>query len=205
MSKTAWAVVVIVTATVASAQVQKRLDFSVSAAGVFNKTVSSSSANVSDSPTNSLAYSGSVRYHLTPKHAFEGTIGRTSNSQNFTVSPDTFRVTTTVTEYTIDYVFSPISTKRWQPFLLGGAGGLRFNPESVTIDTFPTSVGATTQTSLAFLYGLGTDYHVWRVLSVRLQYRGLIFKEPDFKVPALFFTGARGHMAEPSIGIVLRF
>lgn len=204
MWKTGWAVALIVWASGAWAQ-QKGLDFSVSAAGVFNKTVTSNNGNISNSPTNSLAYIGSVRFHLTPKHAFEGTIGRTNNSQRFSVPPDTFRITTTVTEYTLAYVFSPISTQRWHPFFLGGAGGLHFSPGNVTIDTFPSSIGTATQTSLAFLYGLGTDYHVWRLVSVRLQYRGLIFKEPDFKVPSLFFTGARGHMAEPSAGIVLKF
>jgi hypothetical protein len=38
-----------------------------------------------------------------------------------------------------------------------------------------------------------------------LQYRGLLYKAPDFRVPSLLFTGAKGHMAEPSAGIVLKF
>ena len=205
MSKTGWAVLLIAMAPLAAAQELKRFDLSVSAGGVFNKTVSSSNGNVSDSPTNSLAYFGSFRYHVAPKHAFEVSIGRSSNSQLFSIPPNTYRIATSVTQYTGAYVFSPFSTERWQPFLLAGAGGLHFYPGNVTIDTFPTSVGTVTQTSLAFLYGLGTDYHAWRLLSVRLQYRGFIFKEPDFKVPALFFTGARAHMAEPSVGIVFKF
>jgi opacity protein-like surface antigen len=205
MGKTGWAVLLITAASIASAQDQPRFDLSVGAAGVFNKTVSSSSGNIKDSPTNSLAYIGSFRYHVTHKHAFEFSVGRTSNSQNFSVSPNVYRISTSVTQFTGAYVFSPFSTAKWQPFLLAGAGGLHFYPGNVTIDTFPTSVGTATQTSLAFLYGFGTDYHVWRVVAVRLQYRGFIFKEPDFKVPALFFTGARTHIAEPSLGIVLKF
>jgi hypothetical protein len=31
-----------------------------------------------------------------------------------------------------------------------------------------------------------------------------VYKAPDFKVQNLF-TGARGHMAEPSVGIVVKF
>jgi hypothetical protein len=43
------------------------------------------------------------------------------------------------------------------------------------------------------------------MLALRLQYRGLLYKVPDFHVPSLFFTGAKGHMAEPSVGIVVKF
>jgi hypothetical protein len=41
-------------------------------------------------------------------------------------------------------------------------------------------------------------------VALRLQYRGLIYKAPDFNVQNLF-TGAKGHMAEPSVGIVVKF
>ncbi len=41
-------------------------------------------------------------------------------------------------------------------------------------------------------------------LALRLQYRGLVYKAPSFNVQNLF-TGARGHMAEPSVGIVVKF
>ena len=41
-------------------------------------------------------------------------------------------------------------------------------------------------------------------LALRLQYRGLLYKAPDFKVQNLF-TGDQGHLAEPSAGIVIKF
>ena len=64
--------------------------------------------------------------------------------------------------------------------------------------------GAYRQTSLAFLYGGGADYRLWRRLWVRAQYRGLIFRAPDFGVSDLFIS-AKGHMAEPSLGLVVKF
>jgi outer membrane immunogenic protein len=198
------ALTVLALACIASAQEQNRFDFSISGAGVFSKTASSSSGNVSNTPTKSVAFIGTFRFHLAPRHAVEVSLGHTRNSQIFSVPPDSFRVISAITEYTGAYVFSPFSSRRFKPFLLAGGGGLRFSPGNTYIDTFPSSFGAASQTSLAFLYGGGVDYTVWRRLAARLQYRGLLYKEPDFHVPSLF-TGAKGHMAEPSVGIVLKF
>src|SRR5579864_2297140 len=190
---------------IASAQEQNRFDFSVNGAGVFSKTASSSSGNITDKPTKSVAFIGTFRFHFAAKHAVEVNLGHTRNSQIFSIPPDAFRVISAITEYTGAYVFSPFSSRKFQPFLLAGGGALRFSPGNTYIDTFPASFGAGSQTSLAFLYGGGMDYPVWRILAVRLQYRGLLYKEPDFRVPSLLFTGAKGHMAEPSVGIVLKF
>ena len=85
------------------------------------------------------------------------------------------------------------------------AVGSRAQPLFFLGDLMSSSFGAARQTSLAFTYGAGLDYPLWRILAVRLQYRGLIYKQPDFQLPTLFFTGAKGHMAEPSLGIVIRF
>ena len=78
-----------------------------------------------------------------------------------------------------------------------------------------TTIPASRQTKPAFLYGgesIGESSpacpsfadHVSSHLALRLQYRGLLYKAPDFKVQNLF-TGDRGHMAEPTIGVVVRF
>jgi opacity protein-like surface antigen len=188
----------------AVAQGLERVEVSLNAAGVFSKTVKSTNGVVTDTPTKSLAVFGSVQYRFAPMHSLELTIGHTNNSQVFLVSPDTYRMAGSITEYSGAYVFNPFSTKRWEPFLLGGLGGLRFSPGNTYFDGLQEPFGATQQTSLAFVYGGGADYRVWRSLSVRLQYRGFLYKAPDFKVQPLF-TGARGHMAEPSIGIAMKF
>lgn len=204
MPKQSLGVFILLLTSMASAQAH-RFDFAITGGGVFSKTTSSSSGNVRDKPTKSVAYTGTFRYHFAAKHAIEINIGHTSNSQIFLVSPESFRVVTGITEYTGDYVFTPFPAGRLQPFLLAGAGALRFSPGNTYIDTFPASFGAAQQTSLAFVYGAGADYHLWRIFGFRLQYRGLIYKQPDFQVPTLFFTGAKGHMAEPAAGIVVRF
>jgi len=191
-------------ASAARAQDLQRIELSVNAAGVFSKTTKSTNGVVTNTPTNSLAIWGSVRYHFTPMHSLELSIGHTNNSQVFDVPPNSFRIATSITEYSGAYVFSPFATKKWEPFLLGGVGGLRFSPGNTYIDGFQAAFGAVQQTSLAFLYGGGADYHLWRQLKLRLEYRGFLYKSPDFNIESLF-TGARGHIAEPSIGLAARF
>jgi hypothetical protein len=194
---------VILIATAAHAQVG--LDVSVSGAAVFSRTTNAASSSISDTPTKSGDVFGTVRYHFKPHQAAEINLGHTSNSQIFTVPPDTYRVTTGIFEYTAAYVFTPFNGKKWEPFLMAGGGGLKFGAGNTYIDTNPVALGARSSNSLAFLYGAGTDYRVFTHLALRLQYRGLIFKNPDFGLPSRFYTGAKGHMAEPAIGIVLKF
>ncbi len=188
----------------APAQDAGRFDLSVGVAGVFSKSSTSRDAGVTLKPTNSGAILGTFRFRFNRMHALEANFGRTMNSQTFSIAPNTFRVPATVTEYSGAYVFSPFQAGRTEPFLFGGAGALRFNPGTTYIDGFQAAFGAAQQTSLAFLYGGGADYRLWRVFALRLQYRGLIYKAPDFHVQSLF-TGAKGHMAEPSVGLVLKF
>jgi len=181
-----------------------RIELSLQAGGVFSKTTKSTNGVVTNVPTNSLAILGSVQYHFTPMHSVELSIGHTDNSQVFDLPPDSYRIRTAITEYSGAYVFRPFATKKWEPFLLGGVGGLRFTPGNTYIDGFQASLGAVAETSLAFLYGGGADYHLWRRLKLRLQYRGFFYKNPDFNVGRLF-TGARGHIAEPSLGLAFNF
>jgi opacity protein-like surface antigen len=199
------AVAVVLGIAATAVYAQAGLDVSVSGAGVFSKTTNSATTTISDSPTKSLAEFGTVRYHLNKHHAVEFNIGHTSNSQIFTVSPDTYRVTTGITEFTGAYVFTPFRSKRLQPFLLAGGGGLKFSVDKTYIDSLQISLGAKPRTPLALLYGIGTDYTVWSHLGIRVQYRGLIYKNPDYGVPSRFYTGAWGHMAEPAAGIVVKF
>jgi opacity protein-like surface antigen len=193
----------LIAATAANAQIG--IDVSVSGAGVFTKTTTSSSSTITDTPTKSVAIFGSVRYHFNQHHGVELNLGHTSNSQIFTVAPDTYRVMTGIGEYTAAYVLTPFGGEKWQPFVLAGGGALRFRVGNTYIDTLQTSLGATSQTSVAFLYGVGTDYRILPHVAVRLQYRGLIYRNPDFGVPNRFYTGAQSHMAEPAVGIVVKF
>jgi len=199
------AVAVILTIAATAADAQKGIDLAISGAGVFSKTTSSASGGVTNTPTKSVAVLGSVRYHFAKHHAVELNLGHTSNSQIFSVPPDSYRVATGIGEYSLAYVFTPVQSQRFQPFLLAGGGALKFGVGNTYIDNIQQFLGANSRTSLAFLYGAGTDYHLLKFMALRLQYRGLIYRSPDYGVPGRFYTGARGHLAEPAVGIVVKF
>jgi outer membrane immunogenic protein len=188
----------------AAAQDVEHFNAAVGWSGVFSKSSSSYNGGVTLKPSTSGAVLGAFRFRFNQKHALELNIGRTSNSQRYFVTPDMFRVNADITEYSGAYVFSPFATEKLEPFLLAGGGALRFSPGSTYIDGFSGFFGASRQTSLAVLYGGGADYRLWKAIYLRLQYRGLVYKAPNFHVQALV-TGAKGHMAEPSVGIAIKF
>jgi outer membrane immunogenic protein len=206
MKRAALAVAAVILASgIALAQADNRFEFTLSGAGVFSKTVRSKDSAVTVKPTTSGAVFGTFRYHFNHLHAVEANVGHTSNSQIFALPPDAYRITTSITEFSGDYVFTPFARDKWTPFLFAGVGGLKFTVGNTYIDTFQTLLGASNQTALGFLYGGGVDHRLYRVLWLRLQYRGLLYKQPDFGRPNLFFTGARGHLAEPSVGLTVKF
>jgi opacity protein-like surface antigen len=152
-------------------------------------------------PVNVLA---TFRIRFNAKNSVALNYARAKNSQKYDASPFDFRVLSTVNEFTAAYVFSPFQGKKVEPFVLGGAGVLVFSPTLSFVNGVETQIGAVRQTRVAYLYGVGADYHFYWRLALRLQYRGLFYPAPDFKVSSLF-TGAKGHLAEPSVGIVFRF
>jgi opacity protein-like surface antigen len=195
---------VIVLTCVAGAQEVERFNFAFSGAGVFSKSSTSPDGSLTLKPTSSMAETGSFRWRLHHLHALEVNIGHTMNSQVYVLGSNDFRVATGITEFSGAYVFSPKKTAHWEPFLLGGAGALRFNPGNTYINGLLSPFSVAKKTEIGFLYGGGTDYILWKFLSVRLQYRGLIYKNPNFGQPNLA-THTKGHLAEPTAGIVVKF
>ncbi len=169
-------------------------------------------------PTNSGAILVTGRYRFTEHSSIEINYSHTSNSQMYFSAPLTYRIQGTIAEYSGAYVISFHQTPKAEPFVFAGAGALVFYPgyNFNTINGVQTFLPAAQQTQPAFLYGGGFDYRIFsslpfvrrssltKYLAIRLQYRGLVYKAPAFNVQNLF-TGARGHMAEPSVGIVVKF
>jgi hypothetical protein len=197
-----------------------RFDASVNGAPVFTKQ--SEANGITQYATVGANIFGSIGVRFKPKHSFVFDFGWAHNSQVYLTSED-FHVLTTITEYSGAYMYSPVRKGHFEPFVLAGIAGLHFSPRSTYV-FFPllpnnipnnvlANVGASTQTRPAFLYGLGVDYHIpsFPRVALRLQYRGFLYKQPDFNVSSStngalsFFTGTYGHMAEPSVGLVFRF
>jgi opacity protein-like surface antigen len=204
--------------SLALSQDDGHFDASFNGAAVFTKE--SDGNGIRQSATAGSNYFATFRYKFKPKHSLIFDYGRAKNSQVYQTGFD-FHVQTTITEYSAAYVYSPFQKGKFEPFALVGVGELRFNPGStwVVLPDFVNNVpnrvqinlNAVKQTELAVLYGAGVDYRLSRRFAVRMQYRGFLYSAPDFKVNATsggavsFFTGSKGHMAEPSIGLVVRF
>jgi opacity protein-like surface antigen len=194
-------------------------DVSISATGVFTKT--SSGDGVQQSATIGADYFGTFRIRFKPKHSLIFNYGRAANSQEYRTNFD-YHVVDRITEYSGAYVYNFFQRGKFQPFVLVGAGTLTFSPQSTWLvlpdfvvgvpNRVQINLNAAKQTTIAYLYGGGVDYRLpWR-FALRLQYRGLLYNDaPDFKVNPTagsavnFSTGSRGHMAEPSIGLVFKF
>jgi opacity protein-like surface antigen len=76
-----------------------------------------------------------------------------------------------------------------------------FDPTANSGGTVP---GAQRQAKAAFVYGGGADYDLTRHLSLRAEYRGFVYKRPDFGLSNLN-PDVTAHTAQPSAGIVIRF
>ena len=93
--------------------------------------------------------------------------GRSRNSQTYQ-SGDNFHVLNSISEVSGAYLFSPFPNGKFEPFFLAGGGALIFSPSSTWVvfpdlpnnvpDRVQVNLGASRQTELAFLYGLGVDY-----------------------------------------------
>ena len=87
------------------------------------------------------------------------------------------------------------------PYALAGVGALTFDP---TRNLGGIVTGADGQTKAAFVYGGGADINLTRRFAVRFEYRGLVYKRPDFGLASLE-SDATTHTAQPSAGFVIRF
>jgi opacity protein-like surface antigen len=179
-----------------------RVDVSVSGAAVFSKKTTGNGTTLT--PTQNAGVIASFALHTSSATALQINFGHSDNSQNYLSSGLHYRVKTTLTEFSGAFVVTPIRTDRYRAFVFGGAGGLVFNPNSALVEDTPQAIGGVRQTRVGILYGGGIDYGLITHLSLRLQYRGLIYSPPDFKVSG-FFTGGHGHLAEPAVGLVFTF
>jgi len=159
----------------------------------------------------------SYRYHFNRWLAADASYGRVRDTQRtITTTPSLLppifgpgpRVLTTtlpvqadVNETTAAAVVTIPSFGRLKPYALGGTGALTFVPTRALGAFTP---GAGTQSKAVFEYGGGVNYEFTRHFAARLEYRGFVYKSPDFSLITLR-TDATTHTAQPSAGVVFRF
>jgi opacity protein-like surface antigen len=130
----------------------------------------------------------------------EGNYGYTRNTQNYLGSFGQSAVEANTHEVTGSFVFHiPVKAAHVRPYALAGGGALIFDPT----DKFLVG-GVDRQTKGAFVYGGGFNFDVARNFGIRTEYRGLVYKTPDFKLNTLTLDKVT-HLAQPSVGFYFRF
>jgi outer membrane immunogenic protein len=143
----------------------------------------------------------SYRYSFNRWLAAEGVYGYDRNTQQYFAPAGFARVEANIHQATGGFVFRlPTPARfRFSPYVLAEGGALIFDP------TGNASVaGAQHQAIGVFAYGGGADFPLFRHVALRAEYRGLVYRAPDFGLSTLN-TNAMTHSAEPSAGIVFRF
>jgi opacity protein-like surface antigen len=143
------------------------------------------------------------RYHFNRWLSGEAVYGYGRNTQEFFSTAGFSRVQANVHQGTGGLVFNlPAPTRyRIHPYVLAEGGALVFDP---TGNPFGSVAGAQKQTVGVFAYGGGADFPLMRHVSLRAEYRGLVYNAPDFGLRELD-TNKITHTAQPSAGIVFRF
>src|SRR6266496_1489681 len=172
----------------ASAQ-EIRSEISLQGTGFFTKDTTGQGTTQRGTETGGFLLG--YRYHFNRWLAAETVYGYSRNTQQYFGTAGLSGVQSNIHQATGGFVISLPTPARFRlsPYLLAEGGAL---------------VGAQRQAVGVFSYGGGVDYPVVKHVSLRAEYRGLVYNAPDFGVSSLN-TDKITHTAQPSAGIVFRF
>ena len=154
-----------------------------------------SDLGLTSSPTNSGGVMAGYRFHLNRWLAVEGNYDYFRNSDKFSSSGSTTRISSNVHSVTGSAVVKLPVLRKFNPFVVAGGGAMVFDPRNVNVNR---------QTRGAFVYGGGADLPVMKHVAIRTEYRGFVYKIVDYNVNS-FKVDKVTHSAVPSAGIVLTF
>jgi len=177
---------------------ENRSEISIQGTGFFTKDTAGN--GVFERANETGGFLLGYRYNFNRWVAAEANYGYDRNTQFYFVGTPA-RVQSDIHQFTGAAVVKLPTFLRLQPYALAGAGALVFDPTGSSGGSF---AGATTETRATFVYGVGAQYALTRHLSLRAEYRGLVYKAPDFNL-AGFNTDSWTQIAQPSAGIVFRF
>jgi opacity protein-like surface antigen len=177
-------------------------------AATFTKSVAEASvfnANT-QATTNSVGVGADARYDFGRHSAINLAFTVNRSSEIFYNSNGGFGSLTRVQSNNIEiigtYLFRLPSNEHVKPYALFGGGVVRFSPNS----DYTTGGTPSADMKPAFAYGFGTDFPIKPRWAIRLQYRGLLRGDPNFKLASEpFGTSLKTHVAEPSIQLVYHF
>jgi len=186
--------------TITALAQESRNEISVQGTGFFTKD--SSGNGISRSTTQTGGFQVGYRYRINRYFSAEANYGFNRNTQRYFSVDGLSRVQADTHAVTGDVIINlPIRISKFNPYAIAGGGALIFHP---TGNAGGVVSGADNQSKGAFLYGAGTDYVLTRHISLRAEYRGYVYKDPDFGLQSLR-TASWTHTAQPSAGLVYRF
>src|ERR1700726_5056939 len=177
---------------------ENRSEVSIQGTGFFTKDTAGN--GVSERGNETGGFLLGYRYNFNRWLAAEANYGYDRNTQ-FYFGGTLARAQADIHQITGSAVVKLPSFARLEPYAIAGVGALVFDPTGNSGGSF---AGATLQTKAAFIYGVGAQYAFTRHISLRAEYRGYLYKAPDFGVAGLN-TDSWTQIAQPSAGIVFRF
>ena len=182
-----------------------RSEFSVQ--GNANIPKESDNIDIPHQATDSGGFMLGYRYRLKRWFAVQGDYGYTRDTQSYfdPIFGET-DIQTNLHQLTGEAVITAPAHNRVRPYGLAGIGGLFFRPANTLNNSFfgISNNTGNNQTKAAFVYGGGVDFDITRSLAFRAEYRGYLYKIPDFQIPGLASDNFT-HLAQPSVGLVWRF
>jgi opacity protein-like surface antigen len=182
----------------AYAQVEQPSQISIQGTGLITKSTDNNGSTYDTTKSGGflLGYS----YQFNSWAGLEGNYGYTRNTQNFSAQSSASAIQANVHEVTGSFVAHfPTGVRGVHPYALAGGGALVFDPTTKYIVS-----GSQAQTRGAFVYGAGVNFDVVQNFGIRAEYRGLVYKAPDFTLDNLNLDKFT-HLAQPSVGFFFRF
>jgi len=176
-----------------------RHEVTVQGSGFFNKETTD--GGITNKPTNSGGVMAGYRFNLKNWLAVEGDYDYFRNDQRFLASSGTTSIPMNAHALSGTAIvklpsFKMPAVKIVSPFVLAGGGAMFFDPRGESVNT--------EQTRGTFVYGGGVDVPMSRHFLLRAQYRGFVYKTPDFEMTSLKIDKYT-HSAVPSAGLVFTF
>jgi outer membrane immunogenic protein len=198
IKRTATIVGILALASITTFAQENRSEISIQGTGFFTKDTDGN--GIQQHATDTGGFLLGYRYNINRWLAAEANYGYDRNTQLYFGAAGA-RVESDIHQITGSAVVKLPRLARLQPYALAGGGALIFDP---TGNSGGNLTGATTETRGAFVYGAGADYAFTRHISLRAEYRGYVYKAPDFNLAGLN-TDSWTHIAQPSAGIVFHF
>ena len=173
----------------------KNSDVSISA---FAQSTSDVTGNgITVKPTDSIGGQAAFRHSYHWWLGFEGSYDFTKFSDRYSNTP--FAVQHNMHEFAASYLVSSGSILGFRPFALGGISAVVYSP------TLNGGQNVSYQGEPGLNFGVGVNRALYTShFGVRLQYRGVYAKAPDFGRPTLD-AGTSRLTQEPMGGVYLRF